>query len=126
MLSADDIAWIKQNRSEIIEGRTETVAAQTAVQGGADPITGEPLQSFVDTTFDVIWEEAHALQAGERQMIGGIAIEKGDAAATFNETDDPSAVEFLIRNGKKYKIIAIQEQGIGGVNRWTCLVRGVV
>lgn len=126
MLSVNDIQWIKQNRTEILQGRTEVIDAKILVQGGFDPITREPGVTTVPATFEIVWHEVDPLRSGEIKELAGIAIQQGDAEVTFKAEDDPQPIKYLVRKGKRYKLIAINEKGLGELNRWTCLAREVI
>lgn len=126
MLTAADIQWIKSNREEVIAGRTEVIDAHIFVQGGSDPITKEPTGTIQPARFEVIWNEVASIARDELKVFDGITVQQDDVIVTFAAEDDPAAVDHLIRGGRKYKLIAISEKGLGARNRWTCLARKVI
>jgi hypothetical protein len=127
MLTPEDINFIKANRSDITQGRTETVVFVTEVPGGEDPYTGEPLPG-VDSrlSVDVVWKEYSTVANSDRSVVGGVELQQDDVKMTVESDIDINAVSHVERGGRKFIIISVDERGIGEVNRYECVVRAVI
>lgn len=125
MLTQDDVAWIRENRAEITAARTESVTIIHETETGKDPYTGEPIMGMSSETVAVVWKDIAALSAGDLQIIGGVALEVGDVRMTLPPDIDVSTTTLVQRDGVDYRIVAYDERGIGGKNRYECVVRRV-
>jgi hypothetical protein len=125
MLTADDIAWIKTNRAEITGNRTESVTLVHATITGVDAYTGEPIVTDVLETVSAVWKEYSSVANGDRDVINGIELRKDDVKATFADTVTLADVSEVQRGGVAYAIITVDEKGIGGKNRYECVLRRV-
>lgn len=123
MLTQDDASWIKSNRAEITEGRTETITVVREVTSGNDPYTNEPVSTDVPEAVTVVWKEVSTVANGERDVINGVEIQNGDVRVTFNSVTNLSDVVRLERGGIEYEIVTVDEKGIGAVNRRECVAR---
>lgn len=127
MLTPEDINFIKANRSEITQGRTETVVFVTEVPGGEDPYTGEPLPGVESRlSVDVVWKEYSTVANSDRSVVGGVELKQDDVKMTVESDVNIRAVTHVERNGVPFTIISIDERGIGETNRYECIVRAVV
>ncbi|PLR65978.1 hypothetical protein CYJ36_20095 [Bacillus sp. UMB0893] len=127
MLTKDDIALMKSDRTEIKQNRTETVTLVTTIPGEPDPWTGEPgTPVIIRTPADVIWKEFSSVSNGDRSVIGGVELQQDDVKMKVDSEVDISAVTSIERKGKLYTIIAIDEKGIGETNRYECVIRTTV
>jgi hypothetical protein len=123
MLTQDDASWIKSNRAEVTEGRTETITLVRAVSGGNDPYTNEPIDTEASESASVVWKELSTVANGERDVINGVELQTGDVQVTFDSEINLSDVIRLEHAGIKFEIVTIDEKGIGTVNRRECVAR---
>ncbi len=125
MLSAEDIAWMKGNRTEITENRTITITGVKSVQGGKHPITGEPIVTTEYVAYEVVWNEVKSLRSGETMIAQGIQLEQEDVSVTFDIEADLDGLDHLIHHGTKWRIVSKDRAGIGSDNRIETIVRKV-
>lgn len=123
MLSQGDIDFIKANRVEVTEGRTEPITVVRAVDGGNDPYTNEPILSEKNESADVVWKEVSTVANGERDVVNGVELQTGDVQVTFDVAVDLTDVLRLERSGLSFEIVTIDEKGIGAINRRECVAR---
>lgn len=123
MLSQSDIEFIKANRSELLQNRTETITVIRAVDSGTDPYTKEPINEEVPETVTVVWKEVSTVANGERDVINGVELQTGDAQVTFDTTSDLANIIRIERSGIHFTLVTIDEKGIGAVNRRECIAR---
>ena len=125
MLTADDVAWIKENRKEITVNRTEAITIVRREKVGEDPYTKEPIYDETDDTVDVVWKKYSTVANNDRDVIGGIELLEGDVLVTFSPDLNPYEITKIIRRGDEYKIVTVDDKGLGGLNRYECVVRRV-
>jgi hypothetical protein len=126
MLTEQDIAFIKSNRSEILANRTEPVKIIHIVPGAVDPWTGEPTGDTESPEIvEVVWKEYSTVANGDRDVIGGVELMQNDIKVTIPSTATLGDVERIIRQGVVYSLIAIDEKGLGDPNRYECVARQV-
>lgn len=123
MLSQSDIEFIKSNRSELLQNRTETITVVRAINGGVDPYTNEPIITNSSESVAVDWKEVSTVANGERDVVNGVELQTGDVQVTFDSSVDLSDVIRLERLGLAFEIVTIDEKGIGAVNRRECIAR---
>lgn len=126
MLTQDDVAWIRSNRADITANRTESVEITREIISGRDPYTNEPITDTTTETVDVVWKEIKAVSAGDLQIIGGVALEVGDVTMTLPPDIVIDGITIVRRGGVDYRLIAYDERGLGGKNRYECVVRRVI
>jgi ABC-type histidine transport system ATPase subunit len=126
-LSAEEVAWIKANRSEITGGNTEQVTLIHLVPGEPDPYTNEPTGTTEDPeTVDAVWKVYVAVSEEDRVLVSGVEIRQGDVRMTVDNSVTLSDVDTVRHNGDDYTVITVDPKGLGGVNRYECLVRQAV
>jgi hypothetical protein len=126
MLTEQDIAFIKSNRSEILANRTEPVKIIHIVPGAVDPWTGEPTGDTESPEIvEVVWKEYSTVANGDRDVIGGVELMQNDIKIMIPSTTTLGDVERIMRQGVAYELIAIDEKGLGGQNRYECVARQV-
>lgn len=123
MLSQSDIDWIKSNRAEVTESRTELVDLIRQVAGEPDPYTGEANTSETRETVSAVWKEYSTVANGDRDVIGGVELRQDDVKVTFDADVDLVGVNAVERQGVAFTIVSIDEKGIGGRNRLECVAR---
>jgi hypothetical protein len=123
MLSQSDIEWIRSNRAEVTEGRTELVDIVRLIDGEPDPYTGESSASEIRESVSVVWKEYSTVANGDRDVIGGVELRQDDVKVTFHADVDLTSVNSVERGGVAFTIVAIDEKGIGATNRLECVAR---
>jgi hypothetical protein len=126
MLTNDDIAFIKSNRTDILASRTESIEIIHVIEGAKDPYTGESSTTETPETVFVVWKEYSTVANGDRSVVAGVEIRQDDVKVTFDSSVDLSDVERVERGGIFFELIAIDEKGIGETNRYECVARRVV
>jgi hypothetical protein len=121
MLTEQDIAFIKANRSEILANRTEPVTLVHTIPGAEDPWTGESTVEGFSEVVDAVWSESTG--KNERDYFGGIVLLENDVVVSFEPTVNLTDVEHVIRQNKTYELVAIDERGIGEINRYETVAR---
>lgn len=128
MLSQEDIEWIKANRAEMTEGRTEPVILLRTTPA-LDPYTNEPIDegsATVEETVYAIWEEYSAVATvKDFTVVQGIDIRRDTAKVSFDENADLSNVKHIKYKDVLYEFLSINEQGFGETNRTETVVRRV-
>lgn len=123
MLTPEDIQFIKDNRMDITANRTVTITAQRVTQSGEHPITREPIETTELVTFEVVLKDIDSLRSGERSTVEGIELQSDDILVSFFGDADLTGITDFEYNGKKYRIIAVDERGIGQINRFEVIAR---
>jgi len=126
MLTENDIAFIKSNRTEITQNRTESIEIIHVAEGEKDPYTGESTTTETSETVSVVWKEYSTVANGDRSIVAGVEIRQDDVKVTFDSSVDLSDVERVVRGGLPFELIAIDEKGIGETNRYECVARRVI
>lgn len=126
MLTNDDVNWIKSNRTELIQNRTESIEITHVTEGDKDPYTGEATNTETLETVSVIWKEYSTVANGDRSVVAGVEIRQDDVKVTFDSSVDLSDVKRVVRGGISFELIAIDEKGIGETNRYECVARRVI
>jgi hypothetical protein len=121
MLSQEDIEWIKGNRTDLTQNRTEPITIIHVTVVGEDPYTHEEIINEVSEIVNVVWSESTG--KNERDYFGGIELLENDVVVSFEPTVNLTDVEHIIRQNKKYEIVAIDERGIGEINRYETVAR---
>lgn len=123
MLTEKDVDWIKSNRDELTQQRTEkvTVHFQSDDDGDEDPYTGETESAPDDKEVEVVWKD----QGTERLLEDGIKLEEGDVKVSFEHDVDVYNIDKLTRQNVDYKLTNIDEKGLGEPNRFECVAKKV-
>lgn len=126
MLTQDDINFIKTNRSEMLQGRTEPVQIiRTTYE--TDAYTKERTQLVETTeTVYVVWEEYSAVATvKDYTVVDGVDFRRDTALVSFDLNEDLLNVKHIVRKGIRFEFLSINEKGIGAVNRIETVVRRV-
>lgn len=123
MLSQSDIEWIRSNRAEVTESRTELVDLIREVSAEPDPYTGESNATESRETVSAVWTEISTVSNGDRDVVNGVELQQDDVQITFDADVDLVGVETVEREGVSFTIFAVDEKGIGTVNRRECFAR---
>jgi hypothetical protein len=126
MLTQADIDLIKATRAELVANRTEPVTLLVAEPGAVDPYTREPVVAVREEVVDAVWSEYSTVANADRSVVSGVELRQDDVKVTFNDDVDLTHVKHVKRNGVRFELIAIDEKGIGAVNRYECVARRVV
>lgn len=125
MLDSNDIAFIKSNYSEIVEGRLQDVTLHVETITGTDPYTKEPIKTVSDKIVQANVTGFTGVVGGEKVFVNGVEIIQGDVSMVFSADIDLSSVGQVTHNGVKYALYSVQEKGLGAVNRRVCVARRV-
>ena len=106
MLTANDIAWIKANRAEIIAGRTVFVTA----------IYEDGSESGVE----VVWKEPIGTSGEVARGGTAYGVSNNDYSVSFDENTPPDNIVYLRRGTGRYVLTDIDARGLGDVNRYEC------
>lgn len=125
MLNANDIAWIKANRREIVEGRQRPITIAYEGAGTPDPITGEVVGGeWVERDTQSVVTEISGGE--ERVMVGGIRSERGDIWLSLDfdaVADIADKIDRVRYDGVWHTVVASDKKGIGLRNRVEILGR---
>lgn len=106
MLTDADVEFIKANRADIKQHRTEPVILEHI--GGR--------QSIVNA----IWGEPRFIGGSPARNIGDYSFDSNDYMASFDPDVDIYSVLKVWRQGKRFIFTDIDERGLGGLNRYEC------
>lgn len=129
MLNDADIAWMKENRKEVVEKRQTLITIAYTGAGTVDEFTGEVIggETVERDVMSVVTEISSTAGTGsERVLISGIAFEKGDVwlSIDFDEVADIHTFITRLRyDGQWYTVLASDKKGIGAINRVEILGR---
>lgn len=126
LLTEADRDWVRSNRKEIMETRTEPVVIVHETVSETDPYTGEPTYTETQETVDALWKDFSSAWNPEKVLKAGVMVNEKDIRATFDIDVDLSDVNRVIRQGKEYAIISRNPRGIGGPNRVECFLKVIV
>lgn len=125
MLTREDINWIKANRAEILAHRTEQITITRRTKVGEDPYTSEPIYETTTETVDVVWKKYSTVATNDRHVVGGVELLEGDVQVSFEPDLNPYEITGIKRGAVDYKIVTVDDRGLGGLNRYECVVRRV-
>lgn len=130
MLTKSDIEFIKRNRTEITQNRTDSVILFKREVIGVDPFTGDEIYGEVEVPAKCTWLTYTSESPGtdDRRIINGAVAEVGDAFANFDLDVDLSGVNKIkhVPTGEYWIIRGIDLVGIGEPNRQYVLLGKVV
>ncbi|WP_433943610.1 hypothetical protein [Paenibacillus sp. SN-8-1] len=106
MLTDEDVAWIRANRAEIKQHRTESVTTEHK-----DGSMREAL---------AIWKEPPSPSGTYVRNVGDYSVDENDYNVTFDDTVDINSVVRIHRRGRRYVLTDVDERGLGGLNRYEC------
>jgi len=112
MLTDDDVSFIRANRSEIKQHRTESVVVEYS--------------NGTSGVLPVIWKEPLQTSGSEARGIGDYTIYSNDYAITFEDTAPVNSIRSIRRGIGRYILTDIDERGLGGLNRYECRAMLVV
>lgn len=121
MLNADDIQFIKDNRTQLTKERTESVDLTRQSEDGEDPLTGDTTYSESTETVEGTWKTLISQSGGEGEIryVSGVKIETDDVILNLDISVDMSDVTKIRRvsTGDEYVIKAKDTKGLGEPNR---------
>lgn len=121
MLTDRDIAWMKENRSQITNNRTEPFELTILVAGSTDPFTGDTTYTEDTQVIDGTWKSLISQSGGEGEIeyVNGVKVETDDVIVNFDISVDIENVSQIKRllTGDEYVIKAKDMLGIGTPNR---------
>ncbi|WP_332606868.1 hypothetical protein [Bacillus spizizenii] len=123
MISPSDIEWMLSNRDDITDGRSEVIQIFRTVEADKHPITGEPVVEEIPEDCTVVWKEFSSVAIGERSVLGGVELRKGDVKVSFPYDVDLTDVTHAVRGGIAFELVTLDEKGIGRKNRTESIAR---
>lgn len=129
MLTEQDIEFMRNTRSEITHNRQTLITIAYEGVGTVDEITGEIIGGKEERrdVMSVVTEISTIADSGiERQVVGGIVVEKGDVWLSIGFTliaDIADKIDKLRYDGVWYAVMASDKKGIGAINRVEVLGR---
>lgn len=121
MLNDKDIEFIKKNREQIREHRTEPFVIYAQVESGRDPFTDDVTYTEEEETVQGVDHVLYSMSGGEGEVayLNGVEIETDDVIVEFDLSVDLSNVKQIkrVRDGKRYVIKAKDKLGLGEPNR---------
>lgn len=106
MLTDEDVAFIRANREEIKQHRTE-------------PVTTEHTDGTLRPTL-AIWKEPQVLNGVSARNFGEYTLDTNDYSVTLDDTVDVNSITRVHRKGLRYILTDVDERGLGGLNRYEC------
>ena len=130
MLTLSDIEFIKKNRAEVTQNRTDSVIIYHKQESVVDPFTGDSTFIEVPETVEATWQRYTSESPGtdDKRYVNGVVAEVGDVHANFDISIDLSDVNTVkhVPSGEIWRIRGIDEIGIGEPNRHYVLLGRVV
>jgi hypothetical protein len=114
---------MKVNRADIEALRTELITLVALTETGSDPFTGEPITTETRIDVEAVWKKVASIANHDRSLVDGIELKAGDYRVSFNYDVPIANINTVERNGSAYELIAIDEKGIGEINRYECIAR---
>lgn len=127
MLTDNDVAFIKANRAEVTQHRTEPITLHGEVVSGTDPFTGDPTYTPTETIAYGVWSDQTGTD--EKRYVNGVEVLEGDALISFDLSEVTTAnlrnVTKVTHDGVDYSLVATDAIGLGGDNRVECIARRI-
>ena len=106
MLTDADVAFIRANRADIKQHRTEPVTI--------DHTDGRQSVAYA------IWTEPRVPNGSPARAFGDYTFDTNDYMASFDPDVDVYTALKVWRKGQRYILTDIDERGLGGINRYEC------
>lgn len=106
MLTDADVEFIRANRADIKQHRTEPVTI--------DHTDGR------QTVANVIWSEPRVPNGSPARAVGDYSFDNNDYQASFDPDVGIYTALKIWRKGQRYILTDIDERGLGGLNRYEC------
>lgn len=132
MLSNEDLAYIKLNRREITENRTQDITITLTSKSKENPFTGEITETNVDKDVASVVIDRTSRTSAERRISNGAEIVEGDIwfsidTDEFLSSDNPRTITKAIHDNLTYEVLAHDPKGIGELTtRWEFVGKRVV
>lgn len=129
MLTKQDIEMIRNTRAEVTNNRQTLITIAYEGAGTVDDITGEVVGGMEERrdVMSVVTEISTIADSGiERQIVGGVIVEKGDVWLSIDFTliaDIADKIDKLRYDGVWYAVMASDKKGLGAINRVEVLGR---
>jgi hypothetical protein len=126
VLLPEDIEMIKSTRrNEIVSNRQTPIILYKRSVLATDPYTGEITYTHSTTVANAVVSGFYSEVGGEKLLVNGIEIEKGDMRAVIDIDVDLSDVTKVVQDGKEFVVISVQPRGLGEDNRYDVILRRV-
>jgi hypothetical protein len=128
MLNTQDIEFMNDNRAEVTQRRLKPLTLKRTVVGEEDPYTGNPTTTYPTSEVLGTWM---ALTGGgmggggDYEFVDGVKVASGDVVANISTEYEVEGTTEVVRDGKRYKVRAIEKLGIGVENRYFVLLRRI-
>lgn len=106
MLTDADVAFIRANRAELKQHRTEPVTIEHT----------DGRQSIADA----VWSEPRFLGGSPARNVGDYSFDNNDYMASFDPDVGIYTALKVWRKGQRFILTDIDERGLGGLNRYEC------
>jgi hypothetical protein len=130
MLTKADIEFIKRNRAEITQNRTDSVIVYHKSAVSEDPFTGDEVYDETPETVEATWIRYTSESPGtdDKRYVNGVIAEVGDAFADFPLTTNLTDVDTVkhVASGELWRIRGVDKIGLGEPNRQYVLLGRVV
>lgn len=130
MLTLSDIEFIKRNRADVTQNRTDSVIIYHKLATTEDPFTGDSLYEEVPETVEATWLRYSSESPGtdDKKYVNGVVAEVGDVFANFDITVDLSDVDRVrhFLTNEEWRVRGVDKLGIGEPNRNYVLLGRVI
>lgn len=113
MLTDGDVEWIRSNRADIKQHRTEL-------------ITVIHVDGTEEAAVEVVFKEPRNPSGEPAREIDGYFTNPNDYNVSFDADFSANTALTLIRGGRQYVLTDVDERGLGGLNRYECRAMLVV
>lgn len=128
MLDTHDIEFMNANRDEVTQRRLKPLTVKRTVVGEDDPYSGNPTTTYPVTEVLGTWMTLTGGGmggGGDYEYVDGVKVNSGDVVANVSVSYDIEGATEVIRDGKRYKVRALEKLGIGVENRYFILLRRI-
>lgn len=128
MLTKGDVEWIKQNRREITQNRTQPIDVIGELVIGEHPLTGEKITEETSYPTTALVTEIVSAFKADVSMVQGFIVEDGDLWVDLDIEDLTIEVADLKKikyRDNYYSVMAKDRAGLGGTNRIIIVARRV-
>lgn len=130
MLTKADIEFIKRNRAEVTQNRTDSVIVYHKTVASEDPFTGDEVYNEVPETVQAtwLWYTSESTGTDDKKYVNGVVAETGDVFAEFELSVNLSDVDTVrhVDSDELWRIRGVDKIGLGEPNRYYVLLGRVI
>lgn len=129
MLTPEDVQLIRDTREEVVQLRTKSFdIIRTNPNGAVDSFTGRVGTTEEQFTVRGTWTPftGSGTSGTDFKYVDGVEVEAGDIKANVSIDYDIKGARFVVKDGVRYAVKALEELGLGEDNRYFLLLRRVV